>query len=266
LAFPNRFVKIGHSLGIRGGNRGHWDCHSYARTEVVMTKEKEIAVAVPQTDKKDTLVSSEKSMNVPTDSSRGANVRDDKDRRVIIFASILLIALAMPVFLPVQGERSLWQMTRYDSMGRVLICAILGWPVCLGLIGIVQGLRKNAPEKALLVIATTLTAIQTLAGVALTAMCLAFERRAAESPFVWLAAASTVLAVGTVVRSFFCTGWQRLQHLMVPIALLALLIVLLIAGIERSAVERVSDGGWAFLFATAALVPFVARTLASRRN
>ena len=97
-------------------------------------------------------------------------------------------------------------------------------------------------------------------------MLLAFERHAAESPFVWLGAASTVAAVGMVVRSFFRRGWQRWQHLMAPIALLALMIVLMIAGIERRAVEQVVQGGWGFLFATAALVPFAGRTILSRRG
>ncbi len=230
------------------------------------TNEKEPAGETSQNATKEALVSVEKPVVTGTGPSIDINGPDDQNRRVVIFASILLIALATPVFLPVQGERSLWQMMRYDSTGRVLIGAILGWPVCLGVIGILRGLRKNVPGRALIAIATTITAIQSLAGLALVVMLLAFERRAVDSPFVWLGAASTVAAVGLVVRSFFRTEWQRWQHLMAPIALLAMMIVFMIAGVERNTIERVSEGGWGFLFATAALVPFAGRTFLLRRG
>ncbi len=227
-----------------------------------MTKEKKTS----KTASEKTSVSSEKPMPAPATPSNDANAADERNRRVVIFASILLILLAAPVFLPVQDDRSLWRMTRHDSTGKFLIGAILGWPVCLGIIGMIRGLRKSVPGKVLIGIATGLTAFQTLAGLALIAMLLAFERHAAESPFVWLGAASSIAAIAVVVRSFFRSNWLRWQHLMAPIALLALMIVLCIAGLEPNAIERVSDGGWGFLFATVALLPFVIRTLGSRRN
>lgn len=221
-----------------------------------MTKAKKTAA--------ETSVSPEKPMPAPTPSSNATDIRDDQDRRVVIFASMLLILFAIPIFGAVQDGRSLWRMTRYDSTGRFLILAILGWPISLGFIGIVRGLRKKLPGKILIGVATAFTAIQTLAGLALCAMLLAFERHAIESPFVWLAAASSVTAIAVIVRSFFRNGWQRWQHIMVPIALLALMIFLSIVGIERNALERVAEGGWGFLFTTAALLPFVIRTLVPR--
>jgi hypothetical protein len=217
-----------------------------------MTKEKDAAQGVPNVETKDL--------------ASDAQVREDQDRRAIIFASLFLLLLVGPVFLPVEGDRSLWRMTRHDSTGRVLIGAILGLPIFLGIMGIVRGLRRSVPGKTLIGIATVLTAIQTLAGLALVVMLLLFERRATESPFIWLGTVSVLVAVGVIVRSFFRTGWQRWQHLMAPMGLLALMIVLTLAGVERNSIDRVSLGGWVFLFATAALVPFVGMTLVSRRN
>jgi hypothetical protein len=231
-----------------------------------MTKQKKSTAKAPPLDTKEALVSSEKPVATSADPSSEVHARDEQNRRVVIFASILLVLLAVPVFLPVEGNRSLWGMTRYDSTGKVLIGAIFGWPVCLGVLGISRGLRKNVPGKILIGIATGFAAVQTLAGLALVAMLLAYERHAIKSPLVWFGAACTVAAVGIVVRSFFRTGWLRWQHIMAPIGLLAAMIVLCIAGLAPNAIERASDGGWGFLFATAALVPFIGRTIVSRRD
>ena len=192
--------------------------------------------------------------------------QEEGHRRAVIFASIWLIVLAAPVFMAVDGERSLWRMTRHDDTGRFLLGIIFGWPVCLGIIGLVRGLRRRLPGKVMMGMATTLTSIQTLGGLALVAMMLAFGYREKESPLVWLGAATAIAAVITIVRSFVRTGWHRWQHLMAPLALLALMVVLVMAGTERRAVEHVSGGGWMFLFATAALFPFAGMTLTSKRS
>jgi len=192
--------------------------------------------------------------------------RDDQDRRVIIFASVLVVLLAAPVFLPVEDDRSLWRLTRHDDTGKAILVAIFGWPVCLGILGLIRALQKKAPGKVLLGIATVYTSLQILAATALMAMILWFGQRDERSLVVGLAAIAPLMAIGLVVRSFYRTGWQKWQHIMAPIALLALMIILCMVGIERRSLEHTSQGGWVFLFATAALVPFIGTTLVSKRQ
>ena len=218
-----------------------------------MTKEKEPADA-PKGEAKEAVVSAEKQIDV----------RDEQDRRVIIFASVLILLLTAPVFLSVQDDRSFWRMTRHDDTGRAILIAIFGWPFCVGILGMMRGLQKKAPGKVILGIATVYTSLQTLAGAALITMILLFGQRDERSLPVWLSAVAPLMAIGLVVRSFYRKGWQRWQHLMAPLALLALMIVVCLAGVERRSVEHVSQGGWVFLFATAALVPFIGTTVVSK--
>jgi hypothetical protein len=185
---------------------------------------------------------------------------------MIIFASVLFLLLIAPVFLPVEGNRSLWRATRYDSTGRVILAGMFGWPVCLGVLGLVRGLKRNVPGKVLIGVGTTLTSLQTLAGAALMFMILGSEYSESRSPLVWLGAAVLLVAMGTIVRSFFRTGWQRFQDVMAAFALLVVMIVLAFAGTEARTVARVAVGGWLFLFASAALLPFAVVTLASRKT
>ncbi|HRI71885.1 MAG TPA: hypothetical protein PK156_46955 [Polyangium sp.] len=233
-----------------------------------MTKENETpdAEAKAETAESEAEVLPEKRNDAAKVKTPPVDEQEEGHRRAVIFASFLLIALAAPVFAPVDGERSLWRMTRHDDTGRFLLGIVFGWPICLGILGIVRGFRRRLPGKTMMGIATTLTSIQTLGGLALIGMLLAFGHREKESPLVWLGAATAIAAVIAIVRSFVRTGWHRWQHLMAPLALLALMIVLVLAGTERRAVEHVSGGGWIFLFATAALFPFAGATLVARKS
>ncbi|MBK9259560.1 MAG: hypothetical protein IPM54_06940 [Polyangiaceae bacterium] len=192
------------------------------------------------------------------------DLRSEQDRRVIIFASALLMLLAAPVFLPVERDHSFWYMARHDATGRVMLIGIFGWPVCLGLFGIVRGLKRAVPGKILIGTSTAITLIQALGTGALVAMILKSEYRDAHAVYVWAGVAALTLALGAIARSFFVSGWRRFQHILATMALLAMTIVLELAATEPRAFVRVAMGGWLFFFATAALVPFAAITLTSR--
>lgn len=196
----------------------------------------------------------------------GADVRDDQDRRTVIWAGILLILSAAPLFLPTERDRSLWYMTRHDSTGRAIVLLMFGGPVFLGIMGLWRGLRRNIPKKALLVFSSILTCLFNLAAVALMSMLLIYERRAAESPLIWLGALASLLGTFMFVRSFFRQNWQRYQHLLAAFAFLAMMIILAIAGSEPNALNRMGQGAWFFFFVAAALAPFAGSTLFSRRS
>lgn len=187
-------------------------------------------------------------------------LRDEQDRRAIVFAAPFFLMLAAPMFLDMEGDRSIWRMTRHETGARVFFLALFAWPVCLGLLAFWRGIRRRLPGKGLTGLATTMTSLYTFAGAAFTVLVFVLERRFEQSPLVWLAAVIVTLAVGSVVRSFFHSGWRRLQFLMAPMVLLATMIVLLIAVSNPRTIERAEQGGWVFLFGTAALLPFVATT------
>lgn len=208
----------------------------------------------------------DKAIAAPPDTTEPVDIQDEQDRRVIVFASILFVLLAGPVVLPMEGERSLWRMTRHDDTGRAILLAIFTWPVFLGITSFVRGLRRRVPGKVLMGIATTFTSLQILAGIALVSMVLAFERKAVMSLPVWLGAFATLMTVFFLIRSFFYDGWARWQQIMVPLALLAVTVVLLMAGLEPRALERTALGGRVFLFAAAALLPFIGTTLALKKH
>lgn len=195
-----------------------------------------------------------------------ADIRDEQDRRLVIWASILLLLSAAPIFLPTEGKRSLWYMTRHDSTGKVILLVTFGGPVFLGIMGLWRGLRRDIPKKALLAFSSILTCLFNLAAVALMSMILIYERRAAESPLIWLGALASLLGTFMFVRSFFRQNWQRYQHLLAAFAFLAMMIILAIAGSEPNALNRMGQGGWIFFFVTAALAPFAGSTLFSRRS
>lgn len=231
-----------------------------------MTKEQEPVADAAHEETKEAAVSSEKQENASAETANPVDLRDEQDRRVIIFASLLLLLLVAPMFLPVERDRSLWRMTRYDSTGRFILLGIFGWPVFSSIAAFIRGLQKKVPGKVFLGVATTLTSLQTLAGTALVTMVLLFGRGNERSFPVWLGAIAALLAIGMVVRSFFRTSWQRWQHLIAALALLAVMVVLILAGVEGGRIDRTSSGGWVFLFGTAALVPFIGTTVVSRRH
>lgn len=191
------------------------------------------------------------------DSPSMVDVRDEQDRRTVVFAAPFFLMLAAPIFLAMENERSLWRMTRHDSIGRLLVLVIMAWPICLGLLGLSRGLRRREPGKWLLRLGTGLTLLYTLAGTALVIMIFLFERRAVESPIAWAAALFAIIAVAGVVRSFFQSGWRRWQFVGVPIALHATVLIMLFAGVEPNAIERIDDGGWVYMFGAGGLLPFV---------
>lgn len=207
----------------------------------------------------------DKPVDMQSTAAGDIDLRSEQARRVIIFASALLVLLAAPVFLPVEGERSFWYMARHDATGRVILVGIFGWPVCLGSFGIVRGLKRTVPGKVLIGIGTAVTSMQALGTAALVAMIMRLEYRDARAAYIWAGVAALTLALGAIARSFFLSGWQRFQHIMATMALLAMTIVLELAATEPRAIARVAIGGWLFFFATAALVPFAAITLTSRR-
>lgn len=226
-----------------------------------MTKKKKMTADEPKVDETNVeAVAKEKPLEKVED------LLDEQDRRVVIVASVFLVLLVAPVFLPVQSERSLWRMTRHDDTGRAILGAIMGWPALLGVFGLIRGWRKRLPGKVLVGFATTFASLQTLAGLALMAMLLWFGRGDERSWPVFLAALFPLLGAGLVVRSFSRTGWQRWQHLMAPIALLAAMIVMCLFGAEPNAINRAEQGGWVFLFATAALLPFVGTVVRSKKS
>lgn len=207
----------------------------------------------------------DKPVDSKTELSAG-DLRDEQDRRTVIWASILLILSAAPMFLPTERDRSLWRMTRHDSTGRVILLLMFGGPVFLGLMGLVRGVRRHAPQKVLMIFSSVMTCLFTLAAVAMMSMILIYERRAMESPLIWLGALASLLGTFMFVRSFFRHRWQRYQHLLAVFGLLALMIILAMVGAEPNALNRIEEGGWVFFFVTAALTPFVGSTLFSRRS
>lgn len=209
---------------------------------------------------KNVKVSPEKQDGATPDPIAVEALRDEQDRRAIVFAAPFFLMFAAPMFLDMDGDRSFWRMTRHEPGARVLLLALFSWPVCLGLLAFWRGIRRRLPGKGLTGLASTMTSLYTLAGAALTVLVLVFERRSEQSPLVWVAVVVASLAVGSVVRSFFHTGWRRWQFLMAPMVLLATMIVLLIAVAEPRSIERAEQGGWVFLFGTAALLPFVGTT------
>ncbi len=198
--------------------------------------------------------------------SSALELRQEQDRRMIIFASVLFLLLVAPLFLPIEGSRSVWHATRYHSTDRVIWVGLFGWPVCLGALGLVRGLKREVPGKVLIGVGTILTSVQTLASAALLYMILGSESSASRSPHVWLGAAALLVAMVTIVRSFFRTGWQRFQDIMAAFSLLVVMVMLAFVGTEPYAIEQVAVGGWLFVFASAALLPFAIVTLASRKT
>jgi hypothetical protein len=231
-----------------------------------MTKGKPIVEGNSNTDAKDKLVSSEKPIAAPKDAALDANSRDEQDRRTILFASVVFVFLAAPVFLAMEGDRSFWRLTRHDTTAQAILVVVFGWPVCLGIVGFLRAWRRKVPGKGLIGVATAFTTIQTLAAAVLFGMLMWEGHRESRSPLVWLGAVAAALAIAMVVRSFFRTGWQRWQSIMAPIALLAVMIVLILAGVDHNAMEHVAQGSWVFLFATAALIPFIGTTLFARQS
>jgi len=231
-----------------------------------MTTEKEAAPEKTQAEAPKSSEPSEKGKSADSTAVMTAEyARDEQDRRTVILGSILLILLGAPVFLPTEGERSLWRMTRHDSTGRVIIVLMFGIPVLLGIVGALRGFRRSVPKGVFLVFSSVMTCLFTLAGVAMMSMLLIYERRAVESPLIWLGALASLSATLTFVRSFFRQRWQKYQHLVAAFGFLTLMMILAIGGAEPRAMARIEDGGWVFLFATAALFPLAMSTLLSRR-
>lgn len=199
----------------------------------------------------------EKSEGGKEDSPAMVDVRDEQARRTVVVSAPFFLILAAPIFLAMENERSLWRMTRHDSIGRVLVLAVLAWPICLGLLGLSRGLRRLEPGKWLMRLGTGVTSLYTLAGTALVSMIFLFEHRAVESPLAWGAVLLAIIAAGSLVRSFFYTGWRRWQFVAAPIALHAAVLVMLFAAVEPRAIERADEGGWLFLFGAGGLLPFV---------
>lgn len=230
-----------------------------------MTTENEAKAEDSMSDPGESAKPSDKKSADSTIAAAAVDVRDDQDRRTVIWAAIMLILLAAPMFLPAERDRSLWRMTRHDSTGRVIVLLMFGGPVFLGIMGLLRGLRRNVPKRAFLAFSSVLTCLFNLAAVAMMSMILIYERDAMESPLIWLGALSSLIGTFLFVRSFFRQKWQRYQHLLAAFAFMALMIVLTIAGAEPNALNRIEQGGWVFFFATAALAPFAFSTLLSKR-
>jgi hypothetical protein len=211
--------------------------------------------------------SSEKDNGANANSAMTAEyARDEQDRRMVIWGSLLLFLLGAPVFLPTDGARSLWRMTRYDSTGRVILVLIFGGPVFLAIVGLLRGLRRHAPGKPLAILSSIMTCLYTLAAAAMISMILIYERRAIESPLIWLGAFASLAAIISLVRSFFAQRWRRYQHLLAAFGFLSIMIVLAIGGAEPRALVRMQEGGWIFVFAATALFPFSVSTLFGQRQ
>ncbi len=222
-----------------------------------MTRENADAQTADDKGAKNVKVLPEKQDDAKLDPATAEQVRDEQDRRAIMFAAPFFLMLAAPMFMATEDGRSMWRMTRHEPGARALLSLIFAGPVCLGLLGLWRGLRRRVPERGLAIFGTVISSLYTLAGTAIVIIIFMFERRATESPWIWLSALMTTLCVGSVVRSFFHSGWRRWQLIASPIALLAVMLVLLFAAAEPRAIERADQGGWVFLFAAAGLVPFV---------
>jgi hypothetical protein len=231
-----------------------------------MTKEQEPVVDAAKSESKEALVSSEKPAIAPAAAVGLTDALDEQERRLIIFGSVFLVLLAAPLVLPAERGESLWYNARYDEVEQAICVGIFGWPIFLGITSFWRGIRRKVPGKILVGMATLFTSLQVLATAALLAYVFSRGGRDAKTPYMWIGAVMTASSIAVVIRSFYRTGWQRWQHIMAALALLAVTIVLFLAGITRGRVSDVPSGTWVFLFAAAALVPFIRATVMSRKR
>jgi len=197
------------------------------------------------------------------------DINEERHRLVAIEASVPLVLLASPLFLPFDGNKSLLsQMLRYPEV-LVVALGIGFWPIFLGIVGAIRGRKREAPGKLLFGVPAVVLALISLVATGITGTVLvvelASERYHRFEPIVVPFFLLCALALFVAVRAFWRKGFRRFNHLVACAWLLATAMVLGLFVSDSSMFSPPVAGEWVFLFAIAALAPLLTFAFAPRR-
>ncbi|MFT3772948.1 MAG: DUF2330 domain-containing protein [Minicystis sp.] len=192
------------------------------------------------------------------DPEMDAAVREDGYRLAALGASVPLMLLIAPVFLPYVSGRSLLGEARHDPGAAVILLGIFFWPLFVGTLGLLRGLARRAPGKAAFAVPAVLH-LFAAAGLAF-ALCVAVSSKvkAQEEPVAWLALFLSFAALYVIIRGFRRAGWERWAQIVAGVWMLHAVGTLVIAADGHGMFDPPELGAFLVLFALSAGTPAVA--------
>lgn len=192
--------------------------------------------------------------------------REERYRLAAVAASVPLMLLTSPLFLPVFDNKSFLDQARREPSALAVVSFLFFWPLLVGALGLRAGIVRRAPGKVAFAVPAALYMLGALATHVVLFGIMCGRSHARQETVASVVAICSLLVVYILGRGFRRTGWERWGQLVAGAWMLCALWSTLIAAERRGPFDGPELGAWMWLFALSAATPAAAWILWPKRK